>query len=85
MAHSGVVLLFGAAAGYWVLERASAHKGSLKRTGEVLGWVMIITSLAGLACGVWAAASGRCAPGGKGAMCPFSSKMSGNPASGMTP
>ena len=72
--HSGGagLLLLTAIGGYWVLERAETHKGSLRRAGRFLGWLIIVSSLLGVACRVWYAAT--CAPGmmGKGGFCPFS-------------
>lgn len=68
------VLLLSAVAGYWVLERASAHKGNLKRVGQLVGSAIIIISLLGVACRTWALATGKgmhC-PHGKAAWCPFS-------------
>ena len=50
MVYGSGVLLLTAVAGYWVLERAETHKGSLKRVGKVLGWIVIVASLIGAAC-----------------------------------
>lgn len=53
MAYGSGVLLISAAVGYFVLERAAKHKGGLQRVGQVLGWVIIVVSLAGVACRTW--------------------------------
>ena len=50
MVYGSGVLLLTAVAGYWVLERAETHKGSLKRVGKVLGWMIIVASLVGAVC-----------------------------------
>ena len=78
--HGTGLLLLSAVAGYWVLERSAAHKGQLKSVGQLIGWVVIVTSLVGLTCRVWALATGKafCVGGDKGSyFCPFSSKASG--------
>ena len=71
MAHSAGVLLLASVAGYWVLERAEHHKGSLKRVGQLLGWLIIVVSLVGVACRVWSVVACTKMPGGKGGYCPF--------------
>jgi len=74
--HGGTgLLLLGAVAGYWVLERADSHRGQLKQVGQVVGWVVIVTSLLGAACKVYAVATGQDCPA---AYCPF--KKSSTPA-----
>lgn len=76
--HGGTgLLLLGAVAGYWVLERADSHKGQLKKAGQVVGWVVIVTSLLGVACRVYAVATGQACPA---VYCPF--KQSSTPAPG---
>lgn len=75
--HSVVGLLLTVIGGYWVLERASAHKGQLKKVGQLLGGLIIVVSLVGVACQIWCLASGKggyCPMGkkGKGGYCPFS-------------
>ena len=66
--HGVGILLLCAVAGYWVLERASEHKGSLRRIGLMVGTTIIILGLLGagmaMSCGV-----GR--GGMKGGLCPF--------------
>ena len=80
MVQGAGVLLLSAVAGYWALERSASHKGNLKNVGQLVGWVVIVVSLAGVACRVLSVATG----GGKfcplkgSTMCPFSSK---NPSS----
>ena len=78
MTHEVGVLLLSAVAGYWVLERASSHKGELQRVGRLLGTIVIVMSLIGIG---YAIANGMAAcgmgygPMGKQAMmgryCPF--------------
>ena len=71
VAHGIGLLLVTGVAGYWVLERAETHKGDLRRVGKVLGWLIIVSSLIGIACRVWCYAT--CPPGamGKKGFCPF--------------
>ena len=71
-------LLLSAVAGYWVLERSSGHKGNVKSVGQVVGWVVIVVSLVGVACRVSGAVSGK-------GWCPFSSRISDMSQSGMAP
>lgn len=76
MAYGAGVLLLSAVAGYWALERSSSHKGVLKKTGQLVGWVVIVVSLTGVVCRVVSAVGGEgvfCRLKGS-AMCPFSSK-----------
>ena len=67
------VMLLAAVAGYWVLERASTHKGNLQRIGQVLGIAIIVLGLLGYACalGGWKVFGGR-----HGGFCPFSKPAS---------
>jgi len=75
MAYGTGLLFLSAVAGYWVLERAATHKGNLKRIGQLVGGVILIGSLVGVACRVWALATG------KGSFsCPFSQKASPPPS-----
>lgn len=67
--HGVVGLLLTAVAGYWVLERASAHKGQLQKVGYFVGSLVIVASLMGLIASVW------CFGADKGWMCPFGGKM----------
>jgi len=69
MVYGTGILLLTAVAGYWVLERSSAHKGNLKRVGQALGWIVIVASLIGVACRVYALSTGKayCPP----SSCPF--------------
>ena len=77
--HGIGLLLATAVAGYWVLERAETHKGDLRRVGKVLGWIVIVSSLIGIACRVWCYAT--CPPGAMGKKgCSFFGR-SGAPAS----
>ena len=67
--HGVGVLMLCAVAGYWVLERASVHKGSLRRIGLMVGTTIIILGLLGAALSI-SCGGGR---GGmmKGGLCPF--------------
>lgn len=72
MSHGAGVLLLASVAGYWVLERAEAHKGSLRRIGRLVGGFIIVVSLIGVACRVWTVVA--CYGPLKNAYCPFVSK-----------
>ena len=67
------ILLLAAVAGYFVLERASRQKGQLRQVGLLVGSVVIVVSLFGVGCKVWALTSGTlgCYAG---KMCPYSFK-----------
>ena len=73
MVSGSGVLLLASIGGYWVLERASTHKGGLKRIGQILGGVIIAVSLIGVACRVWYLATGT------GGFCPFMPKSDMSP------
>ena len=82
MTHGAGFLLLTAVAGYWVLERAATHKGSLKSIGQFVGGIVIIAALVGTVCRVWTATS--CwRPGSgmmrKGMLCPFTPPSSSMP------
>jgi len=60
MVYGGIgLLLLTAVAGYWVLERASKHKGDLQKVGYALGSIVIVLSLFGVICQVWHVSSGK--------------------------
>lgn len=59
MVSGSGTLLLAAIGGYWVLERAATHKGGLKQIGQLVGGLIIVTSLIGVACRVWAIATGK--------------------------
>jgi hypothetical protein len=81
MVHGAGILLLTAVAGYWVLERAEAHKGDLRRVGKALGWIVIVGSLVGVACRVYALATGKAlCPPGKGFFCPYTPQSSATPS-----
>jgi uncharacterized membrane protein len=58
--------LLAAVAGYWVLERAETHKGSLRRIGRLLGAGIITVSILALVCQFWGACAVK-----KGGQCPL--------------
>ena len=70
------VLLLTSIGGYWVLERAETHKGSLRSVGRLLGAAVIVISLLGLLfrCG----ADGS--RGGWKGICPFAGRGAQSPA-----
>ena len=53
LGHGIATLLLTAIGGYWVLERASAHKGQLKQVGYLLGSIIIVVSLVGVGKQIW--------------------------------
>ena len=61
--------LIAAVAGYWVLERAERQRGRLQRIGRAIGWLVVLLSFAGVACGTYYKMSSACPPGKMG--CPF--------------
>jgi len=67
--HGLVGLLLAAVAGYWVLERASTHKGQLQKVGFAVGSLILVISFLGIICSVW------CMKSGTSGMCPFGGKM----------
>lgn len=76
---SGTALfLLTAAAGYWVLERASDQKKDLKMVGQLVGAAIIILSLASFACKTyWMAKYGKGYFKGvcpSGPICPFTAQ-----------
>jgi len=84
MAYGSGLLLISSAVGYFVLERAGKHKGGLKMVGQALGWVIILVSLAGVACQTWWVS--KWAGGGQGGYyCPLTSKGRMSPLPGQTP
>lgn len=74
MMHGMGVMLLAAVAGYWVLERASTHKGNLKRVGQVLGIAIILLGLLGYACAL--GCGGKKFGGMRGGFCPFTKPAS---------
>lgn len=87
MGHGVVGLLLTAIAGYWVLERAVTHKGRMRQVGQVLGALIILVSLVGVACHIWCIAAGACSGSfsyrrsGKAGFCPFKMKGSAESSS----
>ena len=80
MLHGIGGLFVAAVAGYWVLERAEGHRGTLRKVGRFLGWVIILASLTGVVCRVWAVSTGKL-PCPSGWNCPFLKSPSKTPAS----
>lgn len=75
MLQGAAGLLIAAAVGYLVIERADRHKGSLRRIGYLVGGVIVVSSIIGLACKVSCMASGgSCGMMKKGAYCPMTGK-----------
>ena len=78
MVHGVAPLLISAAAGYWVVTQAAGQKARVKKLGQILGWAIVLVSVAGAACKLYAMAT--CQPLGKlycpigGKMCPFTGK-----------
>ena len=72
MSHGVALLLLSAAVGYWVLERAEGQKKNLKQIGQLVGGLIIVISLLGVACKVYYLMKGGkmmyCPPGMN---CPF--------------
>jgi len=82
MTQGIALLLFSAAVGYWVLERASTQKKNLKTIGQIVGAAIIIVSFMGIACKVYSLS--KCMKGGyggsPGALCPFTSQQLSKPS-----
>ena len=51
------------AAGYFVFAHASAQKGEVKTVGRIVGLIIMILALAGVACGICYKAKGMCGGG----------------------
>ena len=49
-------LLATAAAGYWVLERAEHQKGRTREIGRIVAGLILVLSVAGVACRLYATA-----------------------------
>jgi len=50
--HLALVLMAAMAAlGYWVLHQSSKDSGSVRRAGQVAGWVLLVVGLLGVLCG----------------------------------
>ena len=73
--HGIAPLLLAMVGGYWVVERAEREKGQIRQLGRFVGSLIIVVSLFGVACHVWALVT--CPPGkaGKRWYCPYPSKM----------
>lgn len=66
MGYGAAGLLIAAAAGYWVLGQAEHQKGNVRRLGQYLGLAIIVVSVLGAACKIYAITTG------KGMVCPVS-------------
>ena len=76
-------LLLAAVGGYWVLERASGHRGALKKVGQWVGGIVLAVSLIGVGCRVWALTTGQHVhhdKTGKGWYCPYHATSAGSPS-----
>jgi hypothetical protein len=69
--HGTVGLLLSMVAGYWVIERASTHKGRLRSLGQLVGGIILIVALVGTTCRVWATAAGACKGRSSAIWCPW--------------
>ena len=71
MSHGVALLLLSSAVGYWVLERSSSQKKEVKTVGQIVGTLIIVVSLLGVACKIYGLATGKayCPPGMK-KVCP---------------
>ncbi len=78
MTHGIAPLLISAAAGYWVVTQAAGQKARMKKLGQILGWGIVLVSVLGASCKLYALATGQpmgkmyCPIGGK--ICPFTGK-----------
>ena len=59
MSHGVALLLLSSAVGYWVLERSSGQKKEVKTIGQIVGTLIIVISLLGVACKVYYLATGK--------------------------
>ena len=62
MTHGISQLLFSAAAGYWVITLASKEKPRVKQLGVLVGLIILVVSLGGIACTLYCRMS--CGKGG---------------------
>ena len=77
MSGESGLLLLSVIGGYWMLERAEAHKGELRRIGRLLGGTVIVASLLGMVFRCWAVGQWM---KGAGWSCPFMSRSASTPA-----
>ena len=69
-----------AALGYWVLQHSAKETaGYIKRTGQALGWALIVTGLLGVLCGVVSHAKSICNKGCSGTEIMESGKIDNMP------
>lgn len=71
--HGVSGLLITSAVGYWVLTTSEKEKGQVKKVGRLLALIIILVSVVGIACRVYAFAQrkGYCPPS---MACPFTGK-----------
>ena len=83
--HGVSALLVTSAVGYWVLTLAAKEKEGTKKLGHLVGLIIIVVSLLGVACKVYyqiSACSGKYGMMGRGGMsCPFTGKQMPAPSS----
>ena len=65
-------LLIASAAGYWVVTQAEHQKGGARKLGIYLGAAIIVVSLIGVACKIYAVVA--CPPMAGGMYCPMEKK-----------
>ena len=82
--HGVAALLVTSAVGYWVLTLAAKEKEGTKKLGHLVGLIIIVVSLLGVACKIYyqvSACSGKYGMMGRGGMfCPFTGKSGSPPA-----
>ena len=78
--HGVSSFLITSAVGYWVLTIAQKERGQVKKTGQLLGIIIVLVSLVGVGCKIYALATG-CPPGKM--TCPYGGKM-GPPSEGVS-
>lgn len=59
MVHGIAPLLVAAAAGYWVVTQAEHQKGGVRTLGQYLGVAVILVSVLGVACKLYAITTGQ--------------------------
>ena len=67
MGHGIAVSLVSSAVGYWVLTQAESQKGKVRKLGQYLGVAIVLVSVLGAACKIYAGIQACRAMG----MCPM--------------